>query len=82
VVRVKACLRCDQRPRVVGSTFCDPCREALTTGRRDPTGCFFCSVPKTGFVMRDEPLCDPCRSLLSDFLVWLGRKPLPERTPQ
>jgi hypothetical protein len=42
----------------------------------DYRACHFCS-PHARDVRED--LCDACRALLSDFLVWLGRKPLPDR---
>jgi hypothetical protein len=44
--------------------------------------CFFCAN-NTNIEARPPwgsgPLCDNCRALLSDFLVWMGRKPLPPR---
>ncbi len=46
----------------------------------EPPGCFLCRGTRR--FIPDGPLCDPCRQNLSNFLVWLGRKPLPERTPE
>jgi hypothetical protein len=42
-----------------------------------PERCWFCAEDKSG--LPHGPLCDKCRNLLSDFLVWMGRRPLPQR---
>jgi hypothetical protein len=45
-----------------------------------PKKCWFCSDYDSGQQRpTGGPLCDRCRALLSDFLVWMGRRPLPQR---
>lgn len=39
-------------------------------------GCHFCQGREP---RHDDELCDEARELLSGFLIWLGREPLPER---
>ena len=45
----------------------------------DDRPCFYCHASGVSLSDRRPDLCDPCRELLSGFLIWLGRKPLPER---
>jgi len=48
-----------------------------------PKRCWFCpggpGINQFSPLKKKGELCDNCRALLSDFLVWLGRSPLPER---